>query len=84
VQPPAVNITELPGVTTSNPANSTCLSGNHYIVQPGDNVQKIAVAYSVATGTLKILNGIFPDGTNLFAGQDLYVLVLPQLPAHKF
>jgi hypothetical protein len=27
----------------------------------------------VATGTLKILNGIFPDGTNMFAGQQLYV-----------
>jgi LysM repeat protein len=75
VQPPVTNMTALPGVSTSNPANSTCLSGNHYTVQAGDNVQKIAVAYGVATGTLKILNGIFPDGTNLFTGQDLYVVL---------
>jgi LysM repeat protein len=83
-QPPATNITALPGVSTSNPANSTCLSGNHYTVQSGDDVQKIAAAYGVATGTLKILNGIFPDGTNLFAGQDLYVVVVHHLPTHKF
>jgi len=70
-QPPATNMTALPGVTTSNPVNLTCLSGNHYTVQPGDDVQKIAATYGVATGTLNILNGIFPDGTNLFAGQDL-------------
>ena len=75
-QPPATNITALPGVTTSDPANSTCLSANHYTIQPGDDVQKIAVAHGVATGTLIILNGIFPDGTNLFVGQDLYVPVL--------
>lgn len=72
-QPPVTNITTLPGVVTSNPSNSTCLSGNHYTVQPGDDVQTIAVAHNVATGTLKILNGIFPDGTNLLVGQDLYV-----------
>lgn len=76
VQPPVTNITALPGVTTSDPANLLCLSGNHYIGQPGDDAQKIAVRYSVATGILKILNGIFPDGTNLFSGQDLYVVVL--------
>ena len=74
-QPPATNITLLPGVVISNPSNSTCLSGNFYTVQPGVNVQAIAVAHSVATGTLKTLNGIFPDGTNLFAGQILYVLL---------
>jgi hypothetical protein len=35
----------------------------------------------VATGTLKILNGIFPDGTNLFAGQTLYVVLLDLNPS---
>ena len=74
-QPPATNITALPGVTISNPADLTCLSGNHYIVQSGDDVQKIAAAHGVATGTVIILNGIFPDGSNLIAGQDLYVIV---------
>jgi hypothetical protein len=29
-QPPATNMTAVPGVTNSNPANVTCLSGNHY------------------------------------------------------
>jgi len=81
-QPPVANITVLPGFTTSDPANSTCLSGNHYTVQPGDDVQKIAAAHGVATGSLKILNGIFPDGSNLIAGQDLYVVV--SSIAHKF
>lgn len=71
VQPPATNMTAIPGVVISNPANATCLSGNHYTVQSGDDIQQIAVAHNVATGTLKNLNGIFPDGTNLLAGQDL-------------
>ncbi|KAH9478590.1 LysM domain-containing protein [Psilocybe cubensis] len=70
-QPPATNITALPGVASGNPASSTCLSGNHYTVQAGDDPQAIAVAHGVPTGPLKTLNGIFPDGTNLFAGQDL-------------
>ncbi|TFK33710.1 hypothetical protein BDQ12DRAFT_670041 [Crucibulum laeve] len=70
-QPPATNMTAVPGVVISNPVNAACLSGSHYTVQPGDDVQKIAVAHNVATGTLKTLNGIFPDSTNLFAGQDL-------------
>ena len=80
--PPATNMTALPDVTISDPANLTCLSGNHYTVQSGDDVQKIAAAHGVATGTLIILNGIFPDGTNLIAGQDLYVV--ESSIAHKF
>lgn len=72
VQPPVTNITSLPGVSGSNPVDtSLCLSGKHYTVQPGDDVQIIATAQGVSTGMLKSLNGIFPDGTNLFAGQDL-------------
>jgi len=71
VQPPATNMTSLPGVVISDPSNSTCLSGNFYTVQSGDNVQKIAVAKNVATGPLKTLNGVFPDGTNLLVGQKL-------------
>lgn len=74
VQPPATNMTSLPGIVISDPSDSTCLSGNYYTVQSGDDVQKIAVAQNVATGTLKTLNGIFPDGTNLLVGQKLYVL----------
>lgn len=73
-QPPATNITALPGVVSGNPADSTCLSGNHYTVQAGDDPQTIAVAHGVPTGPLKTINGIFPDGTNLFADQDLYVI----------
>lgn len=60
-------MTALPDVTSSNPANLMCLSGNYYTVQSGDDVQKIAAAHGIATArTLNILNGIFPDGTNLF------------------
>ncbi|PPQ88791.1 hypothetical protein CVT25_010476 [Psilocybe cyanescens] len=70
-QPPATNITALPGVVIGDPADATCLSGNHYTVQAGDDPQAIAVAHGVPTGPLKTLNGIFPDGTNLVAGQDL-------------
>jgi len=71
--PPASNMTTL---FTSNPVNLTCVSDNHYTVHPGDDVQKIAVAHGVPTGPIYILNGIFPDGSNLFAGQELYVVVV--------
>ena len=67
-------MTSLPGVVISDPSNSTCLSGNFYTVLSGDDVQKIAATKNVATGPLMTLNGIFPDGTNLFVGQNLYVL----------
>lgn len=64
-------MTSLPGVVISDPSNPTCLSGNFYTVLSGDDVQKIAVTLNVATGPLQILNGIFPDGTNLLVGQKL-------------
>ncbi|PKX91129.1 LysM peptidoglycan-binding domain-containing protein [Aspergillus novofumigatus IBT 16806] len=53
VQPPATNITAVPGVDYSDPSN----------------------AQGVPTGPLRTLNGIFPDGSNLLAGQ---VLCLPR------
>ncbi|ODM15751.1 hypothetical protein SI65_08985 [Aspergillus cristatus] len=75
VQPPATNMTSIPSVDHSNPDNATCLSDNYYTVKSGDNVQAIAEAQGVSTGMLKILNDIFPDGTNLLVDQ---VLCLPR------
>lgn len=74
VQPPATNLTSIPGVDHSNPDNATCLSDNYYTVKSGDNIQAIAEAQGVSTGMLKILNDIFPDGTNLLVDQVLYVI----------
>ncbi|GFF42111.1 autolysin [Aspergillus udagawae] len=75
VQPPATNITTVPGVDYSEPSNATCLSNNFYTTVAGDNIQAIAEAQGVPTGPLRTLNGIFPDGSNLLAGQ---VLCLPR------
>ena len=44
VQSPATNMTAIPGVDYSNPSKATCLSGNFYTFQSGDNIQTIAVA----------------------------------------
>lgn len=71
VQPPATNMTAVPGVDHSNPSEATCLSDNFYTTQPGDNIRAIAEANDVPTGPLRTLNGIFPDGSNLVAGQVL-------------
>ena len=77
VQPPAVNGSILiPGYAQENTTQpAACLSGKTYNVVSGDNPEKIADAHDVATGTLAILNGLLPDGSNLLAGAKL---CLPQ------
>ena len=70
VTPLVTNVTDLPGYVNS-PTNSTCLSGDYYPVAPQDNCQNIAVAKQVATGTLRILNNILPDCSNLVSGTQL-------------
>ena len=77
VASPYATPTTLAGHAPSDivPSTPTCLSGNMYSVKNGDDPEKIAAANQVATGTLKILNDILPDGSNLFAGQSL---CLPQ------
>ena len=67
VQPPVTNVTSLPGYVMSS-THATCLSGIFYTVALGDDCQKIAVAKQVATGTLRIINNILPDCSNLIAG----------------
>lgn len=66
-------VTDKPGHIAGNPHPPTpiCLSGKFYIVQSGEDAQSIASAQRVSTGTLRILNGILPDGSNLFAGAKL-------------
>ncbi|KAJ5951266.1 uncharacterized protein N7479_009679 [Penicillium vulpinum] len=71
VQPPATNMTAIPGIDYSTPSNASCLSGNFYSAKSGDDMQSIAKAQKVPTGPLRTLNGIFPDGSNLLAGQNL-------------
>ncbi|KAI9775110.1 MAG: hypothetical protein M1839_001421 [Geoglossum umbratile] len=66
----------VPGFTVVNTTQPlVCLSGKTYAVVSGDTPEKIAQAHQVATGTLKTLNDILPDGSNLWAGASL---CLPQ------
>ncbi|KAF7507847.1 hypothetical protein GJ744_010011 [Endocarpon pusillum] len=73
VPTPYATPTELPGHAPPNSSQTTpfCLSGKKYKVVSGDDIQKIAEAKKVATGTLRIINDILPDGSNLLAGQEL-------------
>jgi LysM repeat protein len=73
VQPAAASPTSLPGYANAS-YTASCLSGNTYTVTSGDDCQKIAHNNSVATGTLKIINQILPDCTDIEVGQ---VLCLP-------
>lgn len=70
VPTPYVTIIDKSGHAPSNASTTTriCLSGKKYAVQTEDSLQKIAVANSVSTGTLKIVNDILPDGSNLTPG----------------
>ncbi|KAL8694818.1 MAG: hypothetical protein Q9218_000577 [Villophora microphyllina] len=76
-QPPIVNSSiSIPDyVQEGTTQTAKCFSGNTYAVVAGDNIQKIAAAKHVSSGALAILNGILPDGSNLFAGSNL---CLPQ------
>jgi hypothetical protein len=44
VQPPATNMTAIPGIDYSTPSNASCLSGKSYSAKPGDDMQTIAKA----------------------------------------
>ena len=78
VQPPKTNVTTPVGFAPANysvqdPTN--CLSGDTYTVANGDDCGKISTSKDVSTGTLIVLNQLFPDCTNLLGGQSL---CLPQ------
>ncbi|KAL8764772.1 MAG: hypothetical protein Q9194_006850 [Teloschistes cf. exilis] len=76
-QPSVVNSSiSIPGYAQEGSTQpKKCLSGNTYAVVADDNIQKIAAAKQVSSGALAILNGILPDGSNLYAGS---TLCLPQ------
>ncbi|KAI4161591.1 MAG: hypothetical protein LQ342_004732 [Letrouitia transgressa] len=76
-QPPALNgSVAVPGyVQNGTTKPSVCKSGNTYQVVSGDTLEKIATAKGVSSGTLRTINGILPDGSNLYAGG---TLCLPQ------
>ncbi|KAL9037145.1 MAG: hypothetical protein Q9214_005828, partial [Letrouitia sp. 1 TL-2023] len=76
-QPPALNgSVAVPGyVQNGTTKPSICQSGNTYQVVSGDTLEKIATAKGVSSGTLRTINGILPDGSNLYAGG---TLCLPQ------
>ena len=59
------------GTNSSAPANLTCLSDQSYTVQTGDTCQSIALAHSVSQGTLRLLNSLYPDCSNMVNGQVL-------------
>ncbi|KAK6528315.1 hypothetical protein TWF281_009558 [Arthrobotrys megalospora] len=50
---------------------TTCISGNKYTVKSGDTCHSIAGSQSVSEGTLRLINQIFPDCSNLIVGQSL-------------
>ena len=62
-----INVT-VDGSTYVPPA---CLSGKNYTVASGDNCQQIAQEFSVATGSLEIINGLYADYSNLEAGESM-------------
>ncbi|KAL9608378.1 MAG: hypothetical protein Q9167_006792 [Letrouitia subvulpina] len=76
-QPPALNgSVAVPGyVQNGTTKPSVCQSGKTYDVVSGDTLEKIATAKGVSSGTLRTINGILPDGSNLYAGG---TLCLPQ------
>ena len=76
-QPPVLgNNASIPGYVQSGTTQpKSCISGSTYTVVSGDDLEKIAAAKGVSSGTLRILNDILPDGSNLWAGMSL---CLPQ------
>ena len=76
-QPPVLGSSVIvPGYVQANTTfPKSCASGNTYTVISGDDLEKIAEAKGVSSGTLRVINDILPDGSNLFAGS---ILCLPQ------
>ena len=77
-QPPVLGSSVLiPGYVQANTTLlQSCASGNTYKVIAGDDLEKIADAKGISSGTLRVINNILPDGSNLFAGSSL---CLPQI-----
>lgn len=66
VQPPEATPTDVIGFAPANyTISAACLSGNTYDVTNGDDCVKISQSNSVSTGSLVVLNRIFPDCSNL-------------------
>ncbi|QIW94574.1 hypothetical protein AMS68_000092 [Peltaster fructicola] len=67
------NVTQPGGFAAPGSARTGCLSGNHYTVASGDNCVAISSKQKVSTGTLKAINDLYPDCSNLWAGANLCV-----------
>lgn len=74
VQPPAGTVTP-PGYTNLTSSGGPCLSGKNYTVVSGDNCETIAESQGVALGSLRVLNNLLPDCSDLQGGA---VLCLPE------
>lgn len=64
------NVTNIPGFPPQGAGSTTaptptCFSGNTHTVASGEGCIGISQQYNVSTGTLQILNNIFPDCSNL-------------------
>ncbi|KAF3912551.1 hypothetical protein ABW20_dc0110447 [Dactylellina cionopaga] len=72
---PADFVFTLPNAANSTstlpPGQASCLSGHTYVVKSGDTCHSIAGAQSVAEGTLRLINQILPDCSNIAVGQSL-------------
>ncbi|KAI9775416.1 MAG: hypothetical protein M1839_001111 [Geoglossum umbratile] len=67
---PFPNIT-LPNETNGGQDAQPCLSGKTYTVKTGDTCRSIALANSVAEGTIWALNNLFADCSSIQSGQSL-------------
>ncbi|KAH8803541.1 hypothetical protein F5884DRAFT_805793 [Xylogone sp. PMI_703] len=56
---------------TAPGSNMTCLSGKTYTVQSGDSCTSIALAHSVGSETLRVINNLTPDCAGLTVGSNL-------------
>ncbi|KAK6500776.1 hypothetical protein TWF506_003539 [Arthrobotrys conoides] len=63
----------LPNAATyeNTTSQSTCISGKTYTVKASDTCHSIAGSNSVAEGTLRLINQLLPDCSNLAVGQSL-------------
>lgn len=67
---PIFNIT-IPNAIKGSTSAPPCLSGTSYTAMAGDSCATIARAKSVNSGTLRVINNLLPDCSNLKTGMQL-------------
>ena len=84
VQPPEATPIDITGFAPANYTTTTiCLSGNTYNVAGGDDCVKISSSKSVSTGSLIIVNKLFPDCSNLLGTWSTIILLFSSTPSER-